>query len=196
MAKYIKDKGYYSLSMNEFYNWYIKKQELPERSVLITFDDGYDNNYYFAYPILKKYNLKATFFIVGSWTKETTEPYVSGKETIMGFDKINEIKKDYPNIEFQSHSWDFHIREKIDNMTREEMEEDTDKMLSLGFEYMAYPYGARNNLIKEVLKEKGFKIAFRFGPPAYATRNSDQFAMERIKINDTADLDYLKKWLN
>ena len=181
--------------MDEFYNWYNKKIELPEKSVLITFDDGYADNYYFAYPILKKYNLKATFFVVGSWIKDKTEEYIPGKNQIMGFDKINEIKKEYPNIEFQSHSWGYHSRGRIESMTKEEMEEDTLKMLNLGFEYMAYPYGHRNNLIKQVLKDKGFKIAFRFGPPEYATRNSDLYEMERIKFNDKADINYIKKWL-
>lgn len=50
---------------------------IPKRSVLVTFDDGFDDNYYYAYPILKKYNIPATIFI--------STGYI-GSETTLWFD--------------------------------------------------------------------------------------------------------------
>ncbi|MFR8334172.1 MAG: polysaccharide deacetylase family protein [Oscillospiraceae bacterium] len=49
-------------------------QELPEKPVLITFDDGYESNYMHFYPLLQKYQMKATIFpilVVSVWEKGT-----------------------------------------------------------------------------------------------------------------------------
>ena len=66
MMKYIYDNNYKTLSSEELYDWLNKKIELPKKSVMITFDDGFYEDYYLVYPILKKYKLKAITFVVGN----------------------------------------------------------------------------------------------------------------------------------
>ena len=61
---------------------------------------------------------------------------------------------------------------------------------------MAYPFGDYNENIKKLLEENGYKMAFRFTPSGYATRESDKYAIPRIKIDGTKSLNYLKNWLN
>ena len=200
MMKYISDSGYRTLSLDEFYEWYTGKVDYNEKVCVLTFDDGYIDNYYFAYPILKKYNLKGCFFTVGCEIKDNTENYTPKNEYHIGLDKMEELKRDYPNIEFQSHTWDCHRRvdgiERILTLNEEELIDDCKKMRdNFKFDYMAYPYGKRNDLVKKVMKDTGFKLAFRFGPPDYAYRDSDQFAVPRIKVNGNVGLDYLKKYL-
>lgn len=63
--KYIHDNSYTTISMEEFYCWKKGKCTLPKKSVLITFDDGNKSIYNFVYPIMKKYGLKGTSFIIG-----------------------------------------------------------------------------------------------------------------------------------
>ena len=82
------------------------------------------------------------------------------------------------------------------NMPYEELKKDVLKMKRFGFTTMSYPYGIFNDDIKKILKDCGYLIAFRFWPYQYATRNSDRFAIPRIKLNDKATIDTLKKWLN
>jgi peptidoglycan/xylan/chitin deacetylase (PgdA/CDA1 family) len=67
--KYLADNGYKSLFLSEFYSL-MKHWSIPKNVVLITFDDGYADNYEHAYPILKKYNIKATIFPVTSFIKD------------------------------------------------------------------------------------------------------------------------------
>ena len=58
---------------------------------------------------------------------------------------------------------------------------------------MAYPYGDYNEKIEKILKENNYKLAFGFSPSGYATRDSDLFAIPRIKIDGTQTLNNLKK---
>lgn len=67
--KCLAESGYKSLHLDEFYQ-YLKSWNIPEKLVLITFDDGYADNYRYAYPILKKYNMKATIFPVTAFIKD------------------------------------------------------------------------------------------------------------------------------
>lgn len=60
----ILENGYTIISMKELNDANNLKTELPSKPILITFDDGYYSNYEYIYPILKKYNVKASIFIV------------------------------------------------------------------------------------------------------------------------------------
>jgi len=63
--KYIY-KNYNVINLDELVNFYNTNKKLPTNPIVITFDDGFKNNYITAYPVLKKYNCKATFFIIGN----------------------------------------------------------------------------------------------------------------------------------
>lgn len=200
MMKYLHDNGYETISTEDFYEWYIGNREYGKKTVLITFDDGFYEDYYIVYPILKKYNIKATSFVVGSRIKETTEKYDPHKTRFMGMDAINEIRTDYPNYEIQSHTYNMHYyvkgkKHRIKTMTYEELVEDTELNSKFGFTTLAYPYGDNNKMIRKVLEEKGYLLAFRFTPSEYATRDSERYAIPRIKINGKATLKDFKKWL-
>ncbi|MPM18911.1 hypothetical protein SDC9_65329 [bioreactor metagenome] len=59
----LKKLSYTTVSLNELYNYMMYGIKLPKRSIVITFDDGYLDNWVFAYPILKKYGFCATVFV-------------------------------------------------------------------------------------------------------------------------------------
>ena len=200
MMKYLHDNGYETISTNDFYEWYVGNREYSKKTVLITFDDGFYEDYYIVYPILKKYNIKATTFVVGSRIRSTTDKYDSKKTRFMGMDAINDIRKNYPNFEIQSHTYNMHYytkgkKHRIKSMTYEELVEDVDLNSKFGFNTLAYPYGDNNQMIREILEQKGYLVAFRFTPSEYATRSSEKYAIPRIKINGNATLKDFKKWL-
>jgi len=70
--RYLAESGYKSLHLDEFFE-NMKKWDIPEKMVLITFDDGYADNFIYAYPILKKYNMKATIFPVTAFIKDKAD---------------------------------------------------------------------------------------------------------------------------
>ncbi|NYT59059.1 polysaccharide deacetylase family protein [Alcaligenaceae bacterium] len=63
---WLKRRGYRSLSSDEFAG-HLQGAPVPEKSILITFDDGYLDNWVYAYPLLKKYGFSALVFLVTSW---------------------------------------------------------------------------------------------------------------------------------
>ena len=67
--RWLSRHGYRSLTTAEFAD-HLDGKPQPERSVLITFDDGYLDNRVYAYPLLKKYGFKAVIFLVTSWVNQ------------------------------------------------------------------------------------------------------------------------------
>ena len=159
MIKYIFDNGYKTISSEEFYKWYIGDVEYDNKTLLITLDDGFYEDYYLVYPIIKKYNLKATSFVVGSRIKEKTASYYKYNSSFIGLDSINKIRMNYPFFEFQSHSFNMHYKLKMDNgnfklgiciMSYRQLEIDTLNNKKYGFTTMAYPFGVFNKEIKQI----------------------------------------------
>ncbi|MEA4921790.1 MAG: polysaccharide deacetylase family protein [Eubacteriaceae bacterium] len=193
--RFLHDNGYRTLSMDEFYRWYKGEIQLPADSVLITFDDGYDSVYSNIYPILKKYGSKATSFVMDGVLPETHKD----GDSFISCDEIAEIQRDYPQLEFQSHSFDMHRpaadgRGIVYHMTYDEMLADCVKSRAKGREYLAYPYGHHNADYVRAVRDSGFKLAFQYGARDYAKRSDTDYEIPRIGINWKNDFEFFKKW--
>ncbi|MCD5390700.1 polysaccharide deacetylase family protein [candidate division NPL-UPA2 bacterium] len=68
--KYLVDQGYESIFLDDLVAYLKGEKPLPRRAVVLTFDDGYLDNGLYAYPILKKYKMKATIFVITSLAKD------------------------------------------------------------------------------------------------------------------------------
>lgn len=67
--KWIKNRGFNTISLYELYEYMSKGISLPNNPVVLTFDDGYGDNWVFAYPLLKKYGMKATIYVNPEFTE-------------------------------------------------------------------------------------------------------------------------------
>lgn len=180
----LKKMGYKTLTLDEFYCWKNRKCNQPQKSVLITFDDGYKNNYDYAYNLLKKYNMNAVVFCVGS--------YIMGDGNLhMNMETIQKVREEYPNIEIASHSYNLHFHS---DKTYDEVVEDAQKMSKIvETNYYAYPFGDYNDDYINALKDSGFNMAFTFGPGKEhrkADISDSNFTVPRLNISN--DMSYLK----
>ena len=177
--KYLVDHGYHSISIDELYAFMEGQGTLPDRPVLITFDDGYVDNYTNAYPILKKYNLKATIFIVTG--------FVSKRKGYLTWDQLREMEKN--GVMAQSHTVTHApLPELPDDRIREELVESkrqAEAELGHPVEFIAYPTGVHDLHIVGIAKDAGYKGGFtvKYGN---VDRSSNVYAMERVPIFRTA----------
>jgi len=187
--KMLNDMSYKSLTLDEFYKWKKGELDLPYKSVLLTFDDGFLSNYEYAFPLLKKYGIKATVFLIGNYTKESNEEWNGNLRTYMSKEIIEKAKIEYPNIEFASHSYGLHENGILNSKKYEEIVQDieffNEKMFDTNI--YCYPFGAYNDDMVKALKEERFKMAFIFGPTnkeyRKASRDDDDFLIPRLNVS-------------
>jgi len=152
--KYLVDHGYHSITLDELYAFLEGQGTLPDRPVLITFDDGYVDNYTNAYPILKKYDLKATIFIVTG--------FVSKRKGYLTWDQLREMEQH--GIMAQSHTVTHApLPELSDERIREELvvsKQQAEAELGHPVEFIAYPTGVHDLHIVSLAKEAGDKGGF------------------------------------
>lgn len=202
----LKAEGYHAISAQELYDYFNNQIELPEKPILITFDDGYLSNYEKAYPILKKYDMHAEIFVIASRIVHTKNVYP--KEIAkMNWDQLNEMQ-DY--ITIQSHTWDSHykltskngrvygaingpsyINGQLESQQQFEERVRHDLLYSrqiikekLGYEPIAisYPYGNQSPATIQIVKEAGFKMGFVIQNKS-VRMGDDLFSLSRITVN-------------
>lgn len=188
--KYLSKHNYKTLTMDEFYEWKQGKIDLPNKSVLITFDDGFLSNYHYAFPLLKKYNMNATVFLIGEYVDYATQEEWDGNiKTYITHNLIEKSKQEYPNIEFCSHSYGLHYENAIKENSIEQMQDDAVIFANNITEtkYYAYPFGEYNQKMITALQGRGYVLGFRYGPNSEdyrkATRKDDDFKIPRLNVS-------------
>ena len=175
--KYIKDKGYTTVTIADLISYVYDDSPLPEKPIVLTFDDGHYNNYGYLFPLLEKYDMKAVISIVGSYTDKFTETDEANLNySYLRWKDIKELM-DTGRIEFQNHTYNLHINtgkrigtKKIKGETDEHYKSILkDDILKLQQEFeentnytpkcFTYPFGGISNASLDIIKELGFKAS-------------------------------------
>lgn len=175
--KYIKDKGYTTVTIADLISYVYDDSPLPEKPIVLTFDDGHYNNYGYLFPLLEKYNMKAVISIVGSYTDKFTETDEANLNySYLRWKDIKELM-DTGRIEFQNHTYNLHSNtgkrigtKKIKGETDEHYKSILkDDILKLQQEFeentnytpkcFTYPFGGISNASLDIIKELGFKAS-------------------------------------
>ena len=201
--KYLKNNGYISISLDELYDWKMGKGDIPEKTVVITFDDGFYSFKSLAQPILQKYNFKAACFLIGNVTMPITLEYDEEKYVTIGLDEVNNKSK---NIIYGSHTFELHQQNEngvpiVKEKTFEQIEQDTKKFNTQIFDekYLAYPYYTYTKDFVKVLEQENYRLAFA-GEEEMATKGVNNYKVPRISaiksIEEFKEIFETKKYRN
>lgn len=175
--KWIKDNGYTVISYDDFYLAMSRKKPLPEKPVIITFDDGVHDQYQNGFPILQKYGFSAMFFL---------KMNNIGKGGGLIWTEIKKMRD--AGMEIGSHSVNHDNMAKMDLTTMRTELVDSKKTLeqNLGIDvkYFAYPGGAYSATTETETKAAGYLSAMTTKHEVYHKIGGDFFAVSRIHIDD------------
>lgn len=177
--KYLHSKGYNVISLHRLVKGITNGEEFSAGTVVITFDDGFEDNYRHAFPILRKYQMPATIFLITGYIGKDPE-YLDWDQIALMLDN---------GIAFGGHTRnDIYLpslkergKLKVEIAgSKEDIEEATNRVAR----YFCYPIGGFNETIKEIVKESGYKGACTTnrGSDRY---NKDVFELTRVKVTNS-----------
>lgn len=178
--KYLAENDFYIPTWEEVEEYIDGKTILPEKSVVLTVDDGDDSFFELAVPVLQKYNIDATSFVITSW---------------YGYRAFDKQK----NVSYQSHSEAMHEggangKGVMLSWPYEKIVEDLKKsneILGGGATVFCYPFGQYNDTGIKALKEAGYKLAFTTaGGRVY--KGSSKYELPRVRIMKTTSFNEFK----
>ena len=178
--QFVKDSGYTTLTIAQFTDYIVNNKPIPVKSILLTFDDGYMDNYTNALPILKELGMKATIFVITSGIddgyylstaqlKEMSAYGIDIESHTNGHFYLNQLSYEKQIVELKS------SKEKLKTI------------LGKDVTAIAYPFGALNSNTEKAVKESGYTVAFTTNR-GLADRNDTAIKLDRIYINSKWDM--------
>lgn len=172
--EYLKAQGYETISLLEFAKAKKGKFTLPDKPIIITFDDGYVDNYTTAMPLLEKYGMKATVFMVVNDI---------GKERYLDLQQLKEMKR--RNIEIGSHTAN-HLPLITLSTEKKKEEIELSKLLmewkGVGtIFFLAYPNGLYDDESQQLLQQCDYLGALT-GDAGLNTAQTNPYLLHRINV--------------
>lgn len=175
--KFLYKHGYQVISLDDLVDGILKGSLFNRRSVVITFDDGYEDNYIKAFPTLKKYDFPATIFVISDSV---------GTPGFMTWQQLKEMQD--ANVKVGSHTRhhvylpDVHDQSQLENEITNSKKL-LESNLETQVEYFSYPSGGYTEEIKEIVKNAKYKGACATNR-GYDRFNTGVFELKRIRINN------------
>lgn len=197
--KYLKKKGYETVTFKDLLNnRYKQRFDKDKKWIMLTFDDGYKDNYENAFPILKKYQFKGIIYILdgieyNKWDVENSEN-PEKRFTLMNRDELLEMQN--YGIEFGGHTC---THPRLTELSLEETKTEVinskfniEKTIGRELLSFAYPYGSLNEEIKKIPQEIGYRFAVATDSGSIVF-SDDLFEIRRIGIFPTNNLFNFKR---
>jgi peptidoglycan/xylan/chitin deacetylase (PgdA/CDA1 family) len=176
---FLKEKGYSVISLDELVDNISKGIRYIPNTVVITFDDGAEDNFTNAFPVLKRYNMTATIFLITG--------YVGEEKGYLNWDQVRLMQANgikfgghtrnnvyLPSVKDETVLWTEIAGPKVD------IKANTGKEIG----YFCYPMGGFNEKVKEIVKQAGYKGACTTNR-GYDRKNLDVYELNRVKITDS-----------
>lgn len=169
--EYLSEQGYKTISLMDFVKAEKYKEKLPDKSVILTFDDGYEDSYTNVMPILAEHGMKGTVFVITNYI---------GEKGYLTWDQLKTMQQ--LNIELGSHTAN-HL--PLTTLPSDKINDEI-KLSKLLMEwngiktiyFFSYPNGAYNDTAREDLKSNEYLAAVT-GDPGLNTFSNDPYLLKR-----------------
>lgn len=179
---FLKVMGYGTVSVQDAAAALEGRKNLPPRCVALTFDDGYEDNFLRAFPVLKKYGFVATIFVVTDGIGKNNS-WDSGSAALLKEEQIREMSR--AGIIFGSHTAShLDLTQGSEDKIRDELTRSKQKVESLTSRRdtcFCYPYTRLVPRVKELVKECGYYCAVS-GDPLNIVDKDDVYELPRVQV--------------
>ncbi|MDO4690129.1 MAG: polysaccharide deacetylase family protein [Fusobacterium sp.] len=195
--KYLKDNNYEPITFKDFekISWR-KRFDLNKKYIIITFDDGYVDNFDLAFPILKEFNFKATIFLMAESTYNEWDVEASNEKKFPLMTKEMILEMQEYGIEFGAHTFN---HPKINKISEKEIEQQVicckkilEEKIGQNIISFAYPYGILNEYAKKMAKKAGYIFALATDSGSVCI-SDDFYQIRRIAIFPNTNLRSFKR---
>ena len=184
--KYLADNGYHPLTLDELYTYVTEGKAVPEKPVVLTFDDGYADTYTIVYPLLRQYGFPATVFV---------NPGDIG--TRLTWEQLREMHDG--GVTISNHTFD-HVEmntlspaEQERNIVR--AQEALKRELGIDNSWLCYPYGEHDADTMAIAERVGIKMAFDMAQGRTA-QGQNPYELRRVWVGNSVDIENFKERVN
>ena len=174
---FLKQNGYRVIPLDTYVEWSKVQKKLPNKTAVITFDDGYEDNYKNAFPVLKDHHFPATIFLISDM--------VGISQNLLTWDEVKEMGQ--YGITFGSHTrHHVYLPEASEGEMKDEIVESKrviEEHLGKPVYYFAYPSGGFSEQIKTITALAGYKAALTTNR-GYDRYDIDLYELNRVHINN------------
>jgi peptidoglycan/xylan/chitin deacetylase (PgdA/CDA1 family) len=183
--RHLKAQGLAFYTAAELIEYYRERGEFPPNGITVTFDDGCQDSYTNAFPVLRELGIKATIFLVPSVIGQiSAKPLAKGEEARPHLSREEILEMARHGIEFGSHTTNHRLLHELkpEEVKYEvsDAKKQIEEMLQRPCKTLAYPAGFFNATVETIVAEAGYTCAFStvYGPK----EPIDLYALNRIEI--------------
>lgn len=192
--RFLSRKGYKTIGFDELAGYLERAENPPKKTFVITFDDGYKNNYENALPVLERYDFTATVFVPTSEVGKTLAHKRTSPEQRMSWKELADISRSW---RVESHTvkhislTELTTAEVLYELTvsRRQIEE----KLGRKPEIFCYPSGKYNNCVRDLVKNTGYRAAC-ITRPGLVGKGSDLYALPRVEWKELRASSFKSYW--
>ena len=198
--QYLADAGFVTLTLKEFERFLNGELRIPEKSLLITFDDGYQSETVYAEPVLRQHGFTAASFLITDYIPSTTANFRHDRLT---YKSMDEVHQSLDVFEYGSHTQNLHYFEN-ESVNRgaavtksyESVWHDIHQSREvIPSPYFAYPYGHYNSTLIGILENLDYRLAFTT-QEVVARPSNDPYKIGRFAITPSVRMGRFQQIVN
>lgn len=187
--RFLRDHRYNVIALETLGALIKTKSKIPRKTVAVTFDDGYKDNYTYAFPVLKKYAIPATVFIIINEVGRSLTKELKPGDARLSWQEIREMQSS-GLVDFGSHTFGAEplVDKKSDVALREQIVDSRaalEQRLGRAVSIFSYPGGLFNDKIKKMVMDAGYSYAVAT-TPGRRYPHDDPFIIKRVRVSEKA----------